>query len=270
MRFMEIFFLLWPLVILVGDSYGFICVLFSMDPTYYFINLFAFSITSHILSHPTVFIFRIFHTVTVYHLGFSMIAAAIMLSVFILYIASNCFFQLKMWAAFHSGKLVIIQGKVQEPTRFGSDRNKIPSRTNLLNLHTETKLLETITNQVYYITIPFFLLCGLTLLLATNYATIRMHAIIPMPYYLLNPLGSVIIIFGIVVLMPPASNVYEDSLLFIQQMRVLCFCNKNLVRRVKSQQPFRLNIGPICMVKRSTLTHLIAVVIDFTVDTILI
>jgi len=91
--------------------------------------------------------------------------------------------------------------------------------------------------MVYNILTPFLLLCGLTLLVASNYATIRIQQIIPMPYYLLSPLTSIVVTSGIVVLMPPVSNVHEDSIVFIRQMRVLFFYNKHLIRRVKAQQP---------------------------------
>jgi len=57
-------------------------------------------------------------------------------------------------------------------------------QNDLLNSHSCLKILEIICNQVYWCLLPQLLLLGGLTLIFTNYGTIRMHSVIPLPYYL--------------------------------------------------------------------------------------
>jgi len=67
----------------------------------------------------------------------------------------------------------------------------------LLNIHAHAKILEIICNQVYWLYLPLALLLGGLTLIFASYEAIRMHAVIPMPYYLGFPILAIFVILVI-------------------------------------------------------------------------
>jgi len=167
-----------------------------------------------------------------------------------------------MWAFFYKG---IEFGNVRP-----SFSTKLPSCSDLITIHQELKTLEIMANQLGYLVILFILVCGTGMIIAVNYVTIRMHSIIPMPYYLAMPICSMVVVISVFFsLMPPASDLYDNSQTFLKDMVFLFIKNKYLSRKIKSQQPFRINVGPLFMIKRSTLTKYMECVVNMTIDAIL-
>jgi len=257
----EHFFRFCPVSIPGVDIIGLTYVIFNLDPTHYLFDTLLQANTFSPLA-LILYSFRLFLTLSVFYLGFSLIITSLILIVLLVYILSYSFFHLKMWALFYKKGFEFANGKVSSST-------KIPSRSDLITIHKELKILELMANQVGYVVILFLLVCGTGILIAVNYVTIRMHSIIPMPYYLAMPISSMIVISAFFVLMPPASDLYESSTNFLKDMRFLCSKNKLLLRKIKSQQPFRINVGPLFMIKRSTLTKYMECAVKMTIDVIL-
>jgi len=258
---MEHFFRFCPFSIPVANIIGLTCVVFNLDPTHFLshtlLNIKPFSLVALL-----VFVFRLFHTLSVFYLGFSLILGSLILIAFLLYILSYSFFHLKTWVLFYRG--------IEFENASASCTTNIPTRSNLITIHKELKVLEIMANQLGYVALPFLLFFGFGIIIGVNYATIRMHSIIPMPYYLAMPVGSVIGTSALFVLLPPASDLYENSKTFLKHMNVLCSKNTYLLRKIKSQQPFRINVGPLFMVKRPTLTKCMTCIIEITINVLLI
>jgi len=254
---LEFFLRYSPLAIPVLDVVGFIYVIFSLDPTHFLVSVLFGVPNTNMFSFSGILllVLRVIHTLSVFYIGFAIIIGTIIMSVFLLFMISCFFFHLKLWAAFISRM---------------SEWHRIPTRPRLISLHAEMKLLEIISNEVGYVMFPFMLLCGLGIIVAANYATIRMHSIIPMPYYLSMPLGSLICVALVMVLMPPASDIHETSRGFLKQLVFLCSKNRYLLRKVKCQQAFRFNVGSMFAIKKATLTAFVSCVIELTVNSILL
>jgi len=191
-----------------------------------------------------------------------------------MYVVSFSFFHLKKWSAFHAKTVIKME---PDPSDRAKGKNQVPHSVRalpplqkLITLHTELKLIETYVNQVGYILVPFLLFGGLGILVSMNFASIRMHTVIPMPYFLVIPFISIVLVLAIILLMPCASEIHEDSHNFLKQMSDLCCQKPHLLRRIKAQQTFRRNIGTLCIIKRSTVTTFMACTVDATIDVVLI
>jgi len=266
---MEVFLRFGPLSISVADVTGIIFVAFDLDPTHFVFN-YVFGNNHNMLSpfHVALFVARMFHTLAVFYLGFSVILGSLIFCVFIMYMISYMFFHLKLWVTFHCG---LFRAKAStEKVNSRLEMNIIPTRSRLNILHRELKILEIIANELTNVIVPLLVLCGQWIVVCCNYATIRLHSVVPMPYFLSMPFGALIIMAFYFLLMPPASDIHEKSVVFLKQMRIICRENGYLIRKVKSQRPFRINIGPICMIKRSTLTRFIDCTIDLSINSILL
>jgi len=140
----------------------------------------------------------------------------------------------------------------------------------LLDIHTCLRIAETIANKVYSLFIPQgLLLVGLTLIFA-NYGAIRMHSVIPMPYYLGFPVLAAFLILMIVLLLPLCSKMHENSGAFLDNMRKFFSGSKYYLRKVKSQRRFRLEVGGMFCVKKSTQTTFYLTIFDYTINLLLL
>jgi len=79
-------------------------------------------------------------------------------------------------------------------------------QNDLLNSHSCLKILEIICNEVYWCLLPQLLLLGGLSLIFTNYGTIRMHSVIPLPYYLGYALLASLIVLIFLTLFPTCSK----------------------------------------------------------------
>jgi len=265
---MEVFLRFGPLSIPAADVVGIIVVVFSLDPTHFAFNYVFGNNNEFSPFHVALFVTRIIHTLTVINLAFSVIVGSVLFSVFLMYLVTCMFFHLKLWVTFHCGILRDKASTGKEQPRLGM--NITPTRSRLNNLHREIKILECVTNELANTIAPILVLSAQVILVGCNYATIRLHSVIPMPYFLSIPFCSVIIMAFYFLLMPPASDIHEKSIAFLKQMRIICGDNKYLLRKVKSQRACRINIGQICMIKRSTLTKFIDCTIDLSINSILL
>jgi len=183
-----------------------------------------------------------------------------------LFIASEVFFHLNCWINFyfnaklkHCLKAIRIIGK-----------KTFPNFKLLVSIHAQVKVMEGLANQAYFYFLPSLLLFGGYLLVVTNYATIRMHNVIPMPFFLAMPALSVVVTIIIVVLFPAASDVHEKSCEFLKKFHLIKFHHKYWVRRLKAERSFRFTFGPLFMAKKSTQTTFLVCIFDATINTLLL
>jgi len=139
----------------------------------------------------------------------------------------------------------------------------------LLNIHTCANILEIICNQAYRLFIPQALLLGGLMLIFAIYGTIRMHSVIPMPYYLGFPVLASIILLVVSSLLPPACKIHENSEEFLVIMKTLYSGSKYYIRKVKSLRSFRFNVYGMFCFQKSTQTTFCQVVFDFTINLLL-
>jgi len=140
----------------------------------------------------------------------------------------------------------------------------------LLDIHTSLKIVETIANKVYWLLLPQLLLLGGLTLIFANYGTIRMHSVIPMPYYLGFPVLAAFLILMLVLLFPLCSKMHENSGAFLDNARKLVSGSKYYLRKVKSHRRFRLEVGGIFCIKKSTQTTFYLTVFDYTINLLLL
>jgi len=130
--FIELFIRYRPLSISKVDVIGIVFVVFNLDPTQFVFN-YIFGNNSNKLSpiYVTLFMIRIIHTVIVFYLGFAVIVRSLIFYVFILYIISYMFFQLRLWVTFHSGLLRVNNASTEKANKLHLESNIIPTRTRL-------------------------------------------------------------------------------------------------------------------------------------------
>jgi len=268
----EFFLRYWPPLIATLNTIGFLYILFDLDPTGFIISNILTSFGRPVTTKRSLivltcsFLLRVFHTLSVSYLGLVVIMGTVMITLFLSYIISDAFFQLNNWVSLHL-KVIKIKTDVNDKVLSVC---KIPTRLKLVNIHSELQLFDTLANKVGFLMVPFLLLCAFGCIVSVNYATIRMHSVIPMPYFLLMPLAGGSLSLGLFIFLPAISGVNESSQQFLKQMSVLCCNNKCLLRRVKALRAFRFTIGPICMFKRSTITTIWTCLIEYTINAILL
>jgi hypothetical protein len=142
---------------------------------------------------------------------------------------------------------------------------KVPIRSIFL-MHIRTRKLVESASEAYYYLFPSMLLFGLTIFVLTNYATIKMHSTIPMPFYLLMPTLSIFAVIMISILFPNASHVHESSLEFLRSINLIVGGSKYWRKVWRAQRPLSIFAGPFFPAKRSTKTTFFYQCIDFTVN----
>jgi len=251
-----------PFLFFIG---GITVLVTDMDPMQFLLNLLVPEQTRTAL-FPLFLVIRCAHLSTLLYFVYVILVASLMFTVFELYITFRSLFHLKHWILFYR----------KFPNYLYAEKSgnlhlkKLPNIINLINIHAQLNLLETTANIVFFYETPSLLLLGSTVLIFSNYATISLHSTIPMPYFLIMPFVSGVILCGISVLFPPASEVHENSECFLTQAKILVYSRKYLLRVLMAQRSFRFNLGCLFMVKKSTYTTFLRFVIDNTINAILL
>jgi len=89
----------------------------------------------------------------------------------------------------------------------------------LLQTYKRAKLVEKIADEAYFYFLPFLLLFGGSILIATTFATVCMYDAFPKPYYYGLPFLSVKVLVAILALFPAASSVYDEPCRVMGKMR---------------------------------------------------
>jgi hypothetical protein len=161
--------------------------------------------------------------------------------------------------------------------RLNSNNNKSSGKRrqnvtigSIVMIHRQVRgVLDLVNDSCIYL-IPSLLLFGQIILVLTNYATIKMHDSIPMPFYLVMPFLSVFVIAIIATLFPAASDVHEGSLEFLRSVHLIVGRSKYWRKVWRAEQPLRFNVGPFFIIKRSTKTTFFYQCIDFTVTALML
>jgi hypothetical protein len=140
----------------------------------------------------------------------------------------------------------------------------------ILAIQRQVRILMLEFNEAFYFLLPILFLTGECILVICNYATIRMHETIPMPFYLVLPGMSMFAFMIIMVICPSASDVYESSLEFLRGVKLLAGRNRYWRKIWRAERPVKLSIGGICFAKRSTKTTYLVHCVDSTIDALLL
>jgi len=140
----------------------------------------------------------------------------------------------------------------------------------LNNLHFQARLIERVCDESYFYFLPFLLFFGGSIFVSTSFGTIRLHDVIPMPFYLGLPCLSVTVFTVVLAMFPAATAVHDQSCRLLRHMTAQVSPNGYLARQVKSQRPFRFSFGSLFIAKNSTKTTFMQVVFDRIVDCLLL
>jgi len=240
---------------------------FQLDHSYVIFN-YLWPSQSFLLK-AVLFIIRFLYLLPLGYFIYIAIVGVVLCVAFQLFIASHGFYHLNVWCDFcvtmsrkknfSISQILVLLSK-----------SKLPSFGQLIKIHTQAKIMETIANKAYFYFLPSLLLFGGLLLVFANYGTIKMQNIIPMPFFLIMPMLSIVITNVVMYLFPAASEVHQTSCDFLRKMKIMLFSHKYWVRKVNAERPFRFNFGSLFIAKKSTQTRFMLCVFDTTIDSLLI
>jgi len=118
------------------------------------------------------------------------------------------------------------------------------------------RLVLPLVDEAVFLILPFLLLVGEIVFVSCNYATIKMYDSIPMPFFLILPGFSGVLIFLVQILFPSAASVFENSSKSLQLLKSLKIVatDKIWIRIIRATRPPRFNFGSMFYAKRSTKT----------------
>jgi hypothetical protein len=151
-----------------------------------------------------------------------------------------------------------------------SDNRRNVTISRILMIKRQCRAVTELINESCYALFPSLLFFGQSVLVLSNYATIKMHDRIPMPFYLVMPFLSVFIVVLISVLFPAASDVHEGSLEFLRSVHLIVGRSKYWRKVWRAERPLRFNVGGLFRAKRSTKTTFFYQCIDFTVTALML
>jgi len=149
-------------------------------------------------------------------------------------------------------------------------KNSIPGPANLMFLHSQVRIFEVVVNSGIYFYIPILLVFGGGFFIGTTWASIRLYSVVPMPFFLALPACSLASIVVLVTLFPVACKLHESSSLILSKLKLFFARSGYWSRRVKAERSFRLCLGPFCKAKRSTMTSFSVLLVDYTINALLL
>jgi hypothetical protein len=114
----------------------------------------------------------------------------------------------------------------------------------VLSIQRQARILIKLTNDTQFLTVPCLLLFGQSILVLTNYATIRMQDRIPMPFYFGMPCISLFVILIMLTLFPLASGIHEASTHFLLISKSIVGRNKYWRKVWRAERPLSIHIRP--------------------------
>jgi len=197
---------------------------------------------------------RYIHVASVSYLMFVFVIGTLEFVIFELYVASHDFYHFNAYfdrCAIQSSRI----------------RADLPL---LIKLFNQIKLLEHVCDEAYFYFLPFLLLFGGSILVTCSFGTIRLHDVIPMPFYLGLPCLSVTVLVVVMALFPAASAVHGDSCRVLRNMTAVVPRKTYISKQLRAQRPFRFSFGSLFIAKNSTKTTFIRCVFDNIVDCLLL
>jgi len=118
------------------------------------------------------------------------------------------------------------------------------------------RLTQCVLDEAYYLVLPFLLGFGEAIFILSSYASIKMHSVIEMPFFLVMPILFVFVVLIIIGLFTPAAQMYEMSNKCLTDRNRLRFVQLNplLKKQVRAEKPYRVNFGSMFCAKKSTVT----------------
>jgi hypothetical protein len=200
--------------------------------------------------------------------GWLNLATIFMVGIFLIKIYKECSNCQTKWAMNQYNSVSKKNAVNVQVFKIQQTKNRIPI-LKVLAIQRQNRILLGITNEAYYIFLPFLLLFGEIILVLSNYATIKMYDRIPMPFYLVMPFLSLFVVLLIIALFPTASDIYEDSTQFLRMMRYVVRKNKYWRKVWKAERAVYFQFGCFFFAKRSTKTTFLCQCIDYTINALL-
>jgi hypothetical protein len=149
------------------------------------------------------------------------------------------------------------------------------------NLHTyrTLELIIQIFSEIISLLVALLMGFGFVFSVSSNFLSLKMITIIPMPLYLFFPLIATLLLIMIQCLLPMAINIYERALILGQNWKFyLQFCESRhdlryFTRKIKSIQPVRIRSGlfefNLYYLKRSTKVTFYTNIVSYTITALL-
>jgi hypothetical protein len=160
--------------------------------------------------------------------------------------------------------------KIKTRTQPSKKHLREVSMRSIFKMHIRCRKLLDSANEAFYYLFPSLLLFGVIIFVLSNYATIKMHNTIPMPFYLVMPSMSIFTVIMISVLFPNASDVHESSVEFLRSVNLIVGRSKYWRKVWRAEKPLAITAGPFFFAKRSTKTTFFYQCIDFTITGLMI
>jgi hypothetical protein len=143
------------------------------------------------------------------------------------------------------------------------------SSCKLIKLHKEINILVQMISEAYSIISIVLILSAMIFMIVCNCVTIKLRGgAIPLPMYISFPLWSTCNAFCFMMIFPTVVKCHETSKQFLQSA-TLFRKNRYWQKIVKAERPIRVEIGPFFYAKQSTTGTMMAIVVDYTVNFIL-
>jgi hypothetical protein len=234
-------------------------VLLNLDPVW-----FVLPRTENAFVNSAIILCRLTNTSVATYGGWIPLATYFMTSILQLQMITQVGACLRVWVDHKAGSLRKREGNNEQNLLI-----KSASFNEVLLVHRQARIILLLANETHYFSLPILLFFGQSILVLSSYATIKMHDIIPMPFYLGMPCLSVYVVLIIMSLFPSASNIYEESDRFLNLVRGIYMRDKYWRKAWRSQPAIRMEFGPLFFAKKSTKTTFLASCVDCIFDALL-
>lgn len=166
--------------------------------------------------------------------------------------------------------LIVLQGSTRRTTRIMEALQKFgDSKTAGIQIHKELRIWNRFYNLYYvYYVCPPLIWFGVSILVLTNYGTIKLFGKVHILVYVAFPIISAIASTFLVTVLPQAAEVYEVSSTYLNQLRGSCF-TKYERKLFRSLKPIGIRCASFGMVTTDWMVAIIQSMVDNTINLLL-
>jgi len=139
----------------------------------------------------------------------------------------------------------------------------------VLQTQLELNVLQGYVEDALNLLAPFGSLLMEFLVVACNLASIKVSKAVPISLGIFLPLSAIVVAIGFIIFQV-AATLYENSVTIREKLQFIVGTNAVWKRVVRSRKAFRVKIGTVCYVKRSTKTSFFYHCIDDTINAALV
>jgi len=139
-----------------------------------------------------------------------------------------------------------------------------------ITFHRQFRIVEIDANNAVSFTGPYAMGVLIILIVSTTHATIKMYGDFPLILYLPMPFYSIVLTTFGAILSPSFTGIHELSLQFLTSSKIVLARNKISSRKLRSERPLRINIGPFFPMKKATEATTFLFLVETTANSLII